>query len=207
MHEKKSFPQKRKPTGSAKSRQDPPDSGGIHNNPSKSVKVSIPQPEGSFDPSPPPADFADICRRHPKFRGHPQAAPRSRQNVHKQKPHKGIWRSARLGSVPGIWGRVSGTSGTSRPVAGETGCFHGMVIIQMRRCPIKFLSVCWFFYLKIQKRSPPWHIPIPWPMCWGPHPPPPGITLPLYPWGRLDYICNSKTNKSVTVSVIFWKLI
>ena len=27
----------------------------------------------------------------------------------------------------------------------------------------------------------------------------------VYPWGRLDYICNSKTNKSV--SVIFWKLI
>ena len=27
------------------------------------------------------------------------------------------------------------------------------------------------------------------------------------PWGRLDYICNSKTNKSVSVSVIFWKLI
>ena len=29
----------------------------------------------------------------------------------------------------------------------------------------------------------------------------------LYPWGRLDYIRNSKTNKSVSVSVIFWKLI
>ena len=28
-----------------------------------------------------------------------------------------------------------------------------------------------------------------------------------YPWGRLDYICNSKTNKSVSVSVVFWKLI
>ena len=28
-----------------------------------------------------------------------------------------------------------------------------------------------------------------------------------YPWGRLDYICNSKTNKSVSVSVFFWKLI
>ena len=28
-----------------------------------------------------------------------------------------------------------------------------------------------------------------------------------YPWGRLDYIRNSKTNKSVSVSVIFWKLI
>ena len=28
-----------------------------------------------------------------------------------------------------------------------------------------------------------------------------------YPWGHLDYICNFKTNKSVSVSVIFWKLI
>ena len=28
-----------------------------------------------------------------------------------------------------------------------------------------------------------------------------------YPWGRLDYICNSKTNKSVSVSVISEKLI
>ena len=32
---------------------------------------------------------------------------------------------------------------------------------------------------------------------------------PGYPWGRLDYICNSKTNKSVSVSVsvILGKLI
>ena len=26
-----------------------------------------------------------------------------------------------------------------------------------------------------------------------------------YPWGRLDYICKSKTNKSVSVSVILGK--
>ena len=31
--------------------------------------------------------------------------------------------------------------------------------------------------------------------------------LEHYPWGRLDYICNSKTNKSVSVSVILGKLI
>ena len=31
--------------------------------------------------------------------------------------------------------------------------------------------------------------------------------VPKYPWGRLDYMCNSKTNKSVSVSVICWKLI
>ena len=29
----------------------------------------------------------------------------------------------------------------------------------------------------------------------------------IYPWGRLDYIRNSKTIKSVSVSVTFWKLI
>ena len=27
----------------------------------------------------------------------------------------------------------------------------------------------------------------------------------VYPWGRLDYICNAKTTKSI--SVVFWKLI
>ena len=29
----------------------------------------------------------------------------------------------------------------------------------------------------------------------------------FYPWGRLDYIRNLKTIKSVSVSVTFWKLI
>ena len=29
----------------------------------------------------------------------------------------------------------------------------------------------------------------------------------IYPWGRLDYIRNSKTIKGVSVSVMFWKLI
>ena len=28
-----------------------------------------------------------------------------------------------------------------------------------------------------------------------------------YPWGRLDYICNSKTNTSASVSIKFWRLI
>ena len=43
----------------------------------------------------------------------------------------------------------------------------------------------------------------------GPRVPPavsPAESPQQYPWGRLNYICNSKTSKSVSVSVISGKL-
>ena len=34
----------------------------------------------------------------------------------------------------------------------------------------------------------------------------PASLTTFYPWGRLDHICNSKTNKSVSVSVIIGEI-
>ena len=85
----------------------------------------------------------------------------------KQKPHKGSWWSVCLGSVPGTtWGRAPGTSRTSQPhlcfnphrldrmspgqtghSVGQAGHVHGMVALQMWRCPAEFLFVYWLFSL------------------------------------------------------------
>ena len=72
------------------------------------------------------------------------------------------FRPSKLGSVPGtVWGRVPGTSGTSRPdlcviphsigqnllgqtghFPGQTGHVPGMFAIQNRRCPPNFFMFC-----------------------------------------------------------------
>ena len=90
------------PPRSAKIRWTPSECTKIHRNPSRSPFRSL---RARSQISQTPADFADIRGCHPKFRGHPQVPPRSRQNAHEMP--KAVSTPKRLVRVLKVeWGRV-----------------------------------------------------------------------------------------------------